>query len=75
MFQEGAGPVISPAFSALLKHDKVTFTFEAIGDGKVRVADQTPVHEADKRRAKAYRDAQISIADYAIMTLQDHVAN
>jgi len=39
------------------------------------LADQTPVHEADKRRAKAYCAAQISIADYAIKTLQDHVAN
>ena len=41
----------------MLKHDKVTFTFEAIGDGKVRV------------NCQSWDDAKIILADQALQVV------
>ena len=56
-FKKALAPFISPTFSALLQHDKVTFTFEAIGDGKVRV------------NCQSWDDAKIILADQALQVV------
>jgi hypothetical protein len=39
------------------------------------LAEQTAAHEATKRRAREHADNAVAMADFAIKTLQDHVAN
>jgi hypothetical protein len=39
------------------------------------LAEQTLVHEGTKQRARAYCDSVVTMADFAIETLKDHVAN
>ena len=39
------------------------------------LAEQTAANEANKRRAREHADNAVAMADFAIKTLQDHVAN
>jgi hypothetical protein len=39
------------------------------------LAEQTAAYEATKRRAREHADNAVAMADFAIKTLQDHVAN
>jgi hypothetical protein len=38
------------------------------------LAEQTAAYEANKRRAREHADNAVAMADFAIKTLQDHVA-
>ena len=38
------------------------------------LAEQTAANEANKRRAREHADNAVAMADFAIKTLQDHVA-
>jgi hypothetical protein len=38
------------------------------------LAEQTAAHEANKRRTRGHADNAVAMADFAIKTLQDHVA-
>ena len=38
------------------------------------LVEQTAAYEANKRRAREHADSAVAMADFAIKTLQDHVA-